>query len=248
MTTLEKLFNPAQRARLYEAIPTRYSCRSFAGAPSTADWAALSYAAQRYTLPGTRLFLASVPENIFTGIVLGYGRITGCTTIAVLTASLAEPHSRINAGILGEAFCLEATALGLGTCWVAGTYKRKQLDLPIQADETVLSIIAVGVPAKAAPPDARKRKSLDRICKGDVRLWPEELRRAAAAVQIAPSAINLQPWEMSFTGDRFILDAPNMQQLDLGIATCHAELALQSPHQWHFGDGKREPLSWVTSK
>lgn len=245
MTTLEKLFNPAQRQRLYEAIPTRYSCRSYVGAPSTADWASLSYAAERFALPGARLFLHTVSPDIFTGIVLGYGKITGCTTIAVLAASIATPHSRIHAGILGEAFCLEATVLGLGTCWVAGTYKKKQLALPLAADETVLSIIAVGVPEKATPPDARKRKSLDRICKGDIRLWPQELRRVAEAVQIAPSAINLQPWEMELTADRFILNAPERQQLDLGIAVCHAELAMENPHTWHFGDGKREPLAWV---
>ncbi|MBP3636771.1 MAG: nitroreductase family protein [Clostridia bacterium] len=247
MTTLEKLFTPAQRSRLFEAIPNRYSCRSFSGAPSTADWAALSYAAQRYALPGVRLFLHTVPENIFTGIVLNYGKITGCTTIAVLAASIAQPHSRIHAGILGEAFCLEATAMGLGTCWVAGTYKRKQLELPLQADETVLSIIAIGVPEKAAP-DARKRKSLDRICKGDIRQWPEELRRAAAAVQMAPSALNLQPWEMAYTDGHFTLDAPQLHQLDLGIAVCHAELAVAEPHLWHFGDGKREPLACMTAK
>ena len=148
MTTLEKLFNPTQRQRMYEAIPTRYSCRSYVGAPSTADWASLSYAAERFALPGARLLLHTVSPDIFTGIVLGYGKITGCTTIAVLAASIATPHSRIHAGILGEAFCLEATALGLGTCWVAGTYKKKQLALPLQADETVLAIIAVGVPER----------------------------------------------------------------------------------------------------
>lgn len=248
MTTLEKLFTPAQRQRLYEAIPVRYSCRSYAGAPSTADWASLSYAAQRYALPGTRLFLHTVSPDIFTGIVLGYGKITGCTTIGVLAASISTPHSRINAGILGEAFCLEAAALGLGTCWVGGTYKRKQLDLPLSADETVLAIIAVGVPARGGTPENRRRKPLDRICKGNPALWPEELRRAAVAVQMAPSAINLQPWEMELTADRFIIDTPDRQQLDLGIAVCHAELAMESPHVWHFGDGKREPLAWMTGK
>lgn len=248
MTTLEKLFSPAQRQRLYQAIPQRYSCRSYTGAPSPADWAALSYAAERYRMPGTRLFLHTVSPEIFTGIVLNYGRITGCTTIAVLTASIGEPRGRVYAGILGEAFCLEAAAMGIGTCWVAGTYKRKQLSLPLEADETVLSIIALGIPEKAAPPDVRKRKSLERICKGDIRQWPPEMRRVAEAVQLAPSAINLQPWEMQLTQDRFILDAPQLQQLDLGIAACHAELALDMPHVWHFGDGKREPLSWVTKE
>lgn len=246
MTTLEKLFNPAQRARLYEAIPDRYSCRSYAGAPSTADWAALSYVAGRYTLPGARLLLHTVPADIFTGIVLGYGKITGCTTVAVLAASIATPHSRINAGILGEAFCLEAAALGLGTCWVGGTYKRKQLDLPLQADETVLAIIAVGVPAKAAPSEPRRRKPLDRLCHGNPETWPDEIRRAAMAVQMAPSALNLQPWEMKLKGEQFIIDIPDRQQLDLGIALCHAELALESSHTWSFGDGRREPLACAT--
>lgn len=244
MSTPDKLFNPAQRARLYEAIPARFSCRSYAGAPSPADWAALSYAAQRYALPGTRLLLQSVSPDIFTGIVLGYGKITGCTTIAVLTASIAMPHSRIRAGILGEAFCLEAASMGLGTCWVGGTYKRKQLNLPLAADETVLAIIAVGVPAQTAAPENRRRKPLDRICKHHPSTWPEDIRRAALAVQLAPSALNLQPWELDFTGDRFIIDTPDRQQLDLGIAVCHAELALTLPHQWHFGDGKREPPAW----
>lgn len=243
MTTLEKLFNPAQRARLYEAIPARYSCRSYAGSPSPADWASLSYAAGRYTLPGARLLLHTVSPDIFTGIVLGYGKITGCTTVAVLAASIATPHSRIHAGILGEAFCLEAAALGLGTCWVGGTYKRKQLDLPLNADETVLAIIAVGIPAKASPAEPRRRKPLDRLCRSNPSAWPEEILAAAQAVQQAPSALNLQPWEMALKGNQFFIDTPDRQQLDLGIAVCHAELALRSPHTWHFGDGRREPLA-----
>ncbi|MBE5803881.1 MAG: hypothetical protein E7316_05155 [Clostridiales bacterium] len=243
MITLDKLFNPAQRARLYEAIPSRYSCRSYDGAPSTADWASLSYAAARYTLPGARLLLHTVSPDIFTGIVLGYGKITGCTTVAVLAASIGEPHSRIHAGVLGEAFCLEAAALGLGTCWVAGTYKRKQLDLPLLADESVLAIIAVGVPARAASAPGHRRKPLDRLCHDDPNTWPGELRRAAEAVQLAPSALNLQPWEMRVKDGDFIIDTPDRQQLDLGIALCHAELAFSTPHTWHLGVARRDPLA-----
>lgn len=237
MTTLATLFAPAQRQRLLAAIPKRYSCRSFSAAPTPADWASLSYAAQRYALPGARLILRSVSPDIFTGIVLGVGKITGCTTAAAVVTSLGEPHGRVNAGILGEAFCLEATALGLGTCWVSGTYKRKLLDLPLQPDEAVLAVIALGVPAKSDPPENRRRKSLSRLCKGDLSLWPQEFQQAAVAVQAAPSAMNLQPWEMLLEDGSLALTVPLRQSLDLGIAACHAELALSHPHQWAFADG-----------
>lgn len=237
MTSLERLFTPVQRGRLYQAISRRYSCRSYAGAPTAADWASLSYAAQRYALPGARLILQTVPDDLFTGIMLGHGKITGCTTAAVLITNLGEPQGRVHAGILGEAFCLEAVALGLGTCWVSGTYRRKRLDLPLQADEAVLAVIALGQPTPSNLPESRRRKSLSRLCKGDISFWPEEFRLAAAAVQAAPSAMNLQPWNMLLEDGSLALTVPLRQALELGIAVCHAELALIAPHQWTFAEG-----------
>ena len=245
MTRLEALFSPAQRERLCAAIPRRQSCRAFAGTPSQGDWAALGYAAGRYELPGARLIFAAVPEGLFSGALLGMGRITGCGAIAAVVASIALPEGRVHAGILGEAFCLEATAMGLGTCWVSGSYRKKQLTLPLKPDEALLAVIAVGVPEKKNAAETRRRKSLDRLCRGDTGLWPEEVRRAAQAVQIAPSAMNLQPWTMSLEQDRFAIDVPDRSRLELGIALCHAELALTSPHTWRLGDGRREPSAWA---
>ena len=175
MTRLEGLFSPDQRDRLMEAIPRRQSCRAYASPPSQGDWAALSYAAGRYELPGARLIFASVPEGMFSGALLGTGRVTGCGVIAAVAASIALPEGRVHAGILGEAFCLEATAMGLGTCWVSGSYRKRLLTLPLKPDEALLAVIAVGTPEKR-PADTRRRKSLDRLCKGDTSLWPEEVR------------------------------------------------------------------------
>ena len=245
MTRLEGLFSPDQRDRLMEAIPRRQSCRAYASPPSQGDWAALSYAAGRYELPGARLIFASVPEGMFSGALLGTGRVTGCGVIAAVAASIALPEGRVHAGILGEAFCLEATAMGLGTCWVSGSYRKKQLTLPLKPDEALLSVISVGVPEKKNAAETRRRKSLDRLCRGDTGLWPEEVRRAAQAVQIAPSAMNLQPWTMSLEQNRFAIDVPDRSRLELGIALCHAELALTSPHTWRLGDGRRDPSAWA---
>lgn len=52
MQTLERLFSTTQKERMLAAIPQRVSCRAFSAEPSPADWAALAYAASRYTLPG----------------------------------------------------------------------------------------------------------------------------------------------------------------------------------------------------
>ena len=246
MYALERLFSVPQKARLARAIGQRVSCRAFAGAPSPADWAALSYAAGRYTLPGARLILMNCPEALFTGTLLNLGRVTGCRAIAVVAASSQEPLSRVYAGVAGEALTLEAVSMGLGACWISGTYRKKLLNAPLAEHEAALAVIALGIPeSPPALPVQRKRKSLEKLCKGDLTLWPEELLTVAQAVREAPSAMNLQPWELSFTANSFVLDSSDRAALDLGIALCHAEATLVSPHQWHFAQSRHDPAAWA---
>jgi hypothetical protein len=62
--------------------------------------------------------------------------------------------------------------------------------------------------------------------------WPEWARRALPAVQIAPSAMNRQPWRFALDGDGSTLDLSYegdvgirvTKRLDCGIAMLHAEL------------------------
>lgn len=230
---LHHLFSPASRARLAEAIPQRVSCRSFSAAPSLTDWAALCYTAGRYSLPGTRLILTRVDESLFAGTILGLGRISGCRAIAAVVAD-GTSQGRIHAGVLGECFTLEAVAMGLGCCWVGGSYKRKQLTLPLKGSEELLCIIALGVPCGQPSAETRKRKPIEKLCRGDFSLWPQELQQVAAAVQWAPSGMNAQPWLMTLEADRFILETSDRSLLELGIALTHAELTLTTPHTWHY--------------
>lgn len=243
---LETLFPGADRDRLISAVKLRTSCRSYAGAPDPAEYAALSYAIGRYRLPGVRMELLPVAEGFFTGTLLGTRRITGCRMMAALVIA-DEPHSRLHAGILGESFVLEATAMGLGTCWVSGSFKRKDVILPLARNEALLCVIAVGKPAvPLMPPTSRHRKPPEHFCRGDYRAWPEELIDAAALVQAAPSSMNMQPWAL-YMGPKgeFVLDASDRAHLDAGIALCHAELALETPHIWRFGTDKNQPIAWA---
>jgi len=247
--TLERLYPAHRRSELIEAVKLRTSCRAYAGAPDTAAYAALSYAMGRYLMPSARLTLFPVQEGFFTGMLLGTKRITGCRLAAAVIIT-DEPHSRVNAGILGESFVLEATAMGLGTCWVTGSFKRKELHLPLAHNEAVLAVISVGTPAAPlTPPTTRHRKAPEHFCRGDFHTWPEELQDAAALVQAAPSAMNMQPWAL-YMGPKgeFVLDASDRAQLDAGIALCHAELALETPHTWHFGTDRNQPIAWAVAQ
>lgn len=247
--TLERLYPPASRPRLIEAVKLRTSCRTYAGAPDAAQYAALSYALTRYQLPGARLELLPVEEGFFTGTLLGTRRITGCRLMAALIIR-DEPLSRLHAGILGESFVLEATALGLGTCWVSGSFRRRELRVSTAPDEAVLCVIAVGQPAAPlTEPASRHRKAPEHFCRGNFRDWPQELQQAAALVQAAPSAMNMQPWALWMGAEgEFVLDATDRAQLDAGIALCHAELALETPHVWHFGASRSDPMAWAVAR
>lgn len=246
--TLATLYPPHEKARLVDAVKLRTSCRTYAGAPDAADLAALSYSLGRYRLPGARIELLPVEEGFFTSTMLGMKRITGCRMIAAVIIT-NDPLSRIHAGILGESLVLEATSRGLGSCWVTGSFRRKELHIALPADEAVLCVIALGKPAAPlTPPAARHRKSPEHFCRGDFRAWPEELTDAAALVQAAPSAMNMQPWAL-YIGPQgeFVLDANDRAQLDAGIALCHAELALETPHVWYFGTDRNQPIAWAVA-
>lgn len=245
MVTLDAMFPAVQKKRLLKAAESRYACRAFAGALSTGDWAAMSYVAQRYALPGARLMLLHVPESLFTGTLLNMGRVSGCTAVAAVIVDSAVAQSRIHAGVLGEALCLEATAQGLGSCWISGTYRKKQLTTPLRDGEAALAVIALGKPARRVQA-SRKRKPVEKFCRGNMMLWPAALRKVAEAVRLAPSAMNLQPVTMTLEQGRFTFDAPDRAALDLGIALCHGELAMDFPHAWHFAGTRKEPAAWVT--
>ena len=247
--TLETLFPAADRPRLISAAKLRTSCRAYAGTPDAADYAALAYAIGRYQLPGVRLMLLPVEDGFFTSTLLSMKRIIGCRMIAAVITD-DKPLSRLHAGIVGEAFVLEATHRGLGTCWVSGSYKRKELQLPLGPGESVVCVIAVGKPASAlTAPITRQRKAPEHFCRGNFRSWPEELTDAAALVQIAPSAMNMQPWVLSIgPGNEFIVDTADRALLDAGIALCHAELALETPHTWHYASHQAEPVAWAVAR
>ncbi len=246
--TLSTLWPDSMKPRLIEAVQKRTSCRNFSGAPDSRQQAALHYCVGRCKLPGVRIAFIPVNDGVFTAPLM-MRSIAGCRLAAAVIID-ETPHARLHAGIMGEALVLEATALGLGSCWVSGSYRRKAVSVALNRGEELLCLIALGVPSiPLAAPAKRTRKPPEHFCKGDFRQWPEMLQSAAALVQQSPSAMNMQPWAL-FMGrnGEFVVDASDRAELDVGIALCHAELALDIPHEWYFGQHKSEPMAWAVAK
>jgi len=156
-----------------------------------------------------------------------------------------------------EHLVLYATSLGLGTCWMGGTFKRSEFAkaMEVREDQLFPVISPIGYAAdkrrvtenivrKVAKSDQRKpwatlffkesfSNPLTPAEAGDY-AYPLEMTR------LAPSASNKQPWRIIRDADgqtyhfyeykaRGYSDALgyDIQKVDLGIAACHFQLAAE---------------------
>ena len=222
----------------YDAIPTRVSRRRFDGRPvAAAEWSQLTDLAERLTASGVRISLVCRDaEELFYGIIGGYGKIIGSPCAAIFSA---PGGCDLELGYVGEAFVLAATGLGLDTCWVAGNFHRKKAadHVPLAAGEHVRAVTPVGYALARPDTDerviatyvrARTRLPAEKIAPG-VGGWPVWAQAAVNAARVAPSGGNKQPWRFSLDGGELVLtDHPARfywtHRVDCGIAMLHAEL------------------------
>ena len=233
---LNDFFSPAQRARFLEAVSKRRSVRSYKSGPDLEQLGALNFAAARVCLPGIRIEISEMPPELLFRRLPLVGGVSGTERFAAIIADMTAPHAELHAGISGEAFILEATALGLGTCWVA-SFRRKEVVLPLGEHEKVLAVTPLGISNEVNA--GRRRKKLNEICAGDPASWPLWAYHAAECVRQAPSAVNLQPWRLAYAGRTLVLNKAKMGTLlDMCIALLHMSLgAGEKPHEIQWGEG-----------
>lgn len=239
----QDFYRVTQLRRWQRAISTRFSCRSFAAPADVSQLAALEYAAQRVCLPGTRIAIgARDAERLVIPVPL-FPRFEGVRQYAVLMARRDLPMAGLASGISGEAFVLEAAHQGIFSCWMTGNYRRQQANAYCREEERVMAVIPLGQPADPGGARNRQRKDLSALCQDDPAAWPHWAYAAAEAVRKAPSAMNRQPWRMSFSGATLMLGARPFDSLDTGIAVMHLEAgAFACERGWRFGGDGRSIL------
>lgn len=173
-----------------------------------------------------------------------YGTISGASWYLLMGVHDDE-MSALSAGYGMEEIILKATELGLGTCWMALTFKGSDFinntEMPV--DEPLRIISPVGYPAK-------KRKILESITRMTLRsakrkpmgelfsygefgkpvMEDNRFYKALSMMRLAPSAKNTQPWRALVCDKevRFYYEQKTEASiLDLGIGLCHFDLTLK---------------------
>lgn len=200
--------------------------------------------------PARAELVPEAPRDLFRGIVGAYGAVKGAPSCLVFVGP-ADAQAQV--GYVGEAAVLEATALGLGTCWVAGLFRPKRAAELVDAapGERVFAVSPVGVPEGRKSVEerlmsgavrARSRRAVEEIAPGAT-AWASWAARGVEAARLAPSALNRQPWRFRREGEGVIVsvDGPDThgisKRLDCGIALLHFEVgawAAGASGQWEF--------------
>ena len=234
---IETLLDPERRARCLAAIPGRRSIRVYQGDPEEAQLLALRELAPRICLPGVRIaFGEGASEHLYRRFPF-VEAIRGTNQYAAFIADTRCDAAEICAGVSGEAFVLEAAALGVGTCWVMAFKHAGVSDIPLYPGEKVLAITPLGIPGEA--PGPRPRKKLSEIVMNPLDQLPQWAIDAAECVRLAPSAVNFQPWRIAFDERSVdLISARKNPGLDLGIALLHLTLGMKDiPHTVRRGQG-----------
>lgn len=201
---------------------------------------------------GNVLFRLLEQKDAVNGEKLGtYGVIKGATDFIGATIEAGELALEA-LGYSFEKLVLYATSIGLGTCWLGGTFKRSSFTAAMKVKENELFpvISPVGYPfGKKRVKEflmrwavkADKRKEWDELFFNEQFSKPlteKDAGKYAFALEmlrLSPSAANKQPWrvlkdkggyhfyELKTFGDNNRID---IQRIDIGIAACHFHMAV----------------------
>ncbi len=201
-------------------------------------------------------FVTEPPDDVFANAVGFYGNIKSAPAFLAFIGDISDPNVQEKMGYTGEATILEATALGLGTCWVALTYNTKRVKslIKLERSEEIICVSPVGYTtdkwsfqekAFSGFGSNHQRRPLQSMVSGLPEAQrPDWAQAAVEAARLAPSAMNRQPWDFHVDKDGITVSVKGSgpefhvaRRLDCGIAMLHIELGALSrgaTGQWDF--------------
>ena len=136
----------------------------------------------------------------------------------------------MRAGYFAEKVVLEAQRLGLNSCWVAGTAKRRAVRQTLAQKDKLVAIVALGHGATQGEP--HRSRTIAQVSR-PVNNVPEWFARGVRYALLAPTALNQQTFWVQMlrktNADGLPLVALSTNggpcaRVDLGIVKLHFEL------------------------
>lgn len=191
----------------------------------------------------------------FKGFSRSYGMFHGVRNYLAAIVDPTFDFAAERAGYYAEEFVMKAVSLGLGTCFVGGTFSRTSTNVRMEVYEKMPFIVAFGHAAYGAPLIGRvsaamiHRKKMDppQFFDGTVKEYAEALHRfpwlqkGVGAVACAPSALNARPVRIGVVSDESGLSVVakvadyEKNAVDLGIAKYNFASAVGG--EWEWGNG-----------
>jgi nitroreductase len=183
-------------------------------------------------------------KDVFKGVVGSYGKVKDTPAFIAFIGNMDSPYVQEEVGYTGEGVILEATALGLNTCWVGGFFRPESVAsiVEISKNERVLAVTPVGYALSFESTEEKlmtgfgrthKRLPIPRLVSGlEIEKSPKWIRASVEAARLAPSAVNRQPWTFNLEDDGIRVSVRTggpefnvSKRLDCGIAMLHIEVA-----------------------
>ncbi|MGL4982459.1 MAG: nitroreductase family protein [Treponemataceae bacterium] len=179
---------------------------------------------------GLHIDLVCNDTTVFDSLLARYGKFENAHNFIVFSGK-KEKNLDEKVGYFGEKILLKAVELGLGTCWVGGTYNKKAVKAP--ADTKIVCVISIGYIEKEGM--RPKSKTLDQVIHPKSQR-PQWFINGVESALYAPTALNQQ--KFIFNAFENIVDVQISgfgfyTKVDLGIVKYHFEIGAGSKNfQW----------------
>lgn len=209
---------PSGNITIMQAIASRHSVRAYQTTPLDGEELAtlLDCMSLLNMDSGLSMQLCLDEPKAFSGLMAKYGRFRNACNYISLVGKAGNALAEA-CGYYGEALVLKAQQLGFDTCWVGGTFSRKNTAAIVKESQKLHAVIAIGYGETNGKP--HKSKPMEKLCSwdGDMPAW---FRSGMEAAMLAPSAMNRQRFHFRLSGS-FVHATGN--GTDLGIAKYHFE-------------------------
>lgn len=209
---------------LLEAMERRHSVRQYQDLPISPEIAAEleREISACNTEGGLHIQLALEEPEAFRGLLAHYGRFRNVRSYLCLVGP-QRPDLEEKLGYYGQRLVLRAFQLGLDSCWVALTFRKRKCRCELRPGEKLACAIALGYGENHGVP--HRSKPLEEVCRWSGEM-PDWFRAGVEAALLAPTAVSQQKFLLALEGDRVrarALKGP-YSLIDMGIVKYQFEL------------------------